>query len=208
MIPIRGYATFDPLKHCWIGSGFQTEWFSDLDIYKNKKIMDPLKRIAEETEEDYLALEKILQDAGVKTYRSFLENQVGIADKFNAQMEKLKEKINKGAHNLIYPFDQIPSPGKMLKVADGVYWVRMSLPFALNHINLWVLEDGDEWVIVDTGVASAEIKSNWRKCFSEDMESRKVNKVIKPLISILNFNFLLKNTFKKRHSKMHKNKYI
>ena len=73
MIPIKGYATFDPLKHCWIGSGFQTEWFSDLDIYKNKKIMDPLKRIAEETEEDYLALEKILQDAGVKTYRSFLD---------------------------------------------------------------------------------------------------------------------------------------
>ena len=93
-------------------------------------------------------------------------------------MEKLKERINKGAHNLIYPFDQIPDPGKMLKVADGVYWVRMSLPFALNHINLWVLEDGDEWVIVDTGVASAEIKSNWRKCFHEDMKSKKVNKVI------------------------------
>ena len=42
-------------------------------------------------------------------------------------MEKLKERINKGAHNLIYPFDEIPDPGKMLKVADGVYWVRMSL---------------------------------------------------------------------------------
>ena len=51
----------------------------------------------------------------------------------------------------------------------------MSLPFALNHINLWVLEDGDEWVIVDTGVASAEIKSNWRKCFNEDMKSKRVN---------------------------------
>ena len=49
MIPIKGYATFDPLKHCWIGSGFKTEWFSDLPIYKNNKIMDPLKRMAEET---------------------------------------------------------------------------------------------------------------------------------------------------------------
>tara|TARA_B100001287_G_C22638646_1_gene508938 strand:+ start:106 stop:1119 length:1014 start_codon:yes stop_codon:yes gene_type:complete len=72
-IPIKGYATFDPLKHCWIGSGFRTEWFSDLPIYKNKKIMDPLKRIAEETEEDYQTLDKILKDAGVKTYRSFLD---------------------------------------------------------------------------------------------------------------------------------------
>ena len=53
MIPIKGYATFDPLEHCWIGSGFKTEWFHDLPIYKNNRIMDPLKRIAEETEEDY-----------------------------------------------------------------------------------------------------------------------------------------------------------
>ena len=73
MIPIKGYATFHPLKHCWIGSGFKTEWFENLSIYKNNKIMDPLKRIAEETEEDYQTLEKILNNAGVKTYRSFLD---------------------------------------------------------------------------------------------------------------------------------------
>jgi hypothetical protein len=73
MIPIKGYATFHPLKHCWIGSGFKTEWFQDLPIYKNDKIMDPLKRIAEETEEDYQTLDKILKDVGVKTYRSFLD---------------------------------------------------------------------------------------------------------------------------------------
>ena len=73
MIPIKGYATFDPLKHCWIGSGFKSEWFKDLPIYKNKKIMDPLKKIADETEEDYQTLTKLLNDAGVKTYRSFLD---------------------------------------------------------------------------------------------------------------------------------------
>jgi len=71
-IPIKGYATFHPLKHCWIGSGFKTEWFHDLPIYKNNEIMDPLKRMLEETEEDYQTLEKILKDAGVQTHRSFL----------------------------------------------------------------------------------------------------------------------------------------
>jgi hypothetical protein len=71
-IPIKGYATFHPLKHCWIGSSFKVEWFHDLPIYKNNKIMDPFKRIAEETEEDYQTLEKILKNAGVQTYRSFL----------------------------------------------------------------------------------------------------------------------------------------
>ena len=72
-IPIKGYATFDPLKVCWIGSGFKTEWFHDLPIGKNHKIMDPLKRIADETEEDYQKLEKILTDVGVQTHRSFLD---------------------------------------------------------------------------------------------------------------------------------------
>ena len=78
LIPIKGYATFDPLKHCWVGSGFNTEMFEHLDIYKNDRIMDPLKRIIEETEEDYQKLEKILQDAGVKTYREFLPKDIKI----------------------------------------------------------------------------------------------------------------------------------
>ena len=42
-------------------------------------------------------------------------------------MDKLVEKNNKGAHNLVYPFDTLPQPGRMLKIDDGVYWVRMSL---------------------------------------------------------------------------------
>ena len=60
MIPIKGYATFDPLKHCWIGSAFKIEWFKNTPFYKNDKIMSPLKRIAEETEQDFQMLEKDL----------------------------------------------------------------------------------------------------------------------------------------------------
>jgi len=93
MIPIKGYATFDPLKHCWIGSGFQTEWFKDLAIYQNDKIMDPLKKIAEETEEDYQTLEKILKDAGVKTYRSFLN-----IEKVNSLKNIIRPPVNPRDH--------------------------------------------------------------------------------------------------------------
>jgi len=73
MIPIKGYATFDPLKHCLIGQTFSSDFFKH--IIKEPKISGPLQRIADETEEDYLKLEKILKDAGVKTYRpGFDEN--------------------------------------------------------------------------------------------------------------------------------------
>ena len=67
MIPIKGYATFDPLKSCLIGRNFSADFFRK--NIKETKISDPLQRIADETEEDYQTLEKILKDANVTTYR-------------------------------------------------------------------------------------------------------------------------------------------
>ena len=38
-----------------------------------------------------------------------------------------------------YPFEQLPAAGTAQEVAEGVRWVRMPLPFALDHINLWLI---------------------------------------------------------------------
>ena len=57
---------------------------------------------------------------------------------------------------LIYPFEGPPARGQALEVAPGVHWIRMPLPFALNHINLWAIDDGDGWAMVDTGVRTEE----------------------------------------------------
>ena len=74
MIPVKGYATFDPLKSCLIGRNFSGDFFKK--NISDPKVADPLRRIADETEEDYQALEKILKDANVKTYRvNFDENK-------------------------------------------------------------------------------------------------------------------------------------
>ena len=48
---------------------------------------------------------------------------------------------------LHYPFEALPQPGETLPVAPGIHWVRMALPYALDHINLWLLEDGEDWEI-------------------------------------------------------------
>ena len=68
MIPIKGYATFDPLKSCLIGKNFSGDFFKK--NIEDTKVSDPLRRIADETEEDYQALEKILKNANIKTYRA------------------------------------------------------------------------------------------------------------------------------------------
>ncbi|HLU14831.1 MAG TPA: MBL fold metallo-hydrolase, partial [Burkholderiaceae bacterium] len=67
---------------------------------------------------------------------------------------------------LTYPWgDTLPEPGHALTVADGVRWVKMPLPFALDHINVWLLRDqidGREgWTVVDCGVARDEVKALW-----------------------------------------------
>src|SRR5210317_1537746 len=71
MIPVKGYASYHPLKHCMVGSGFQIDWFKE--FFSDKKILDPLQRIAEETEEDFLELSSILSKAGVEVHRPELK---------------------------------------------------------------------------------------------------------------------------------------
>ena len=77
-----------------------------------------------------------------------------------------------------YAFEDKPASGKMMQVADGVHWLRMPLPFDLDHINLWLLEDDGGWAIVDTGVASDRSKSLWREVFDDGMAGKSVTHVI------------------------------
>jgi glyoxylase-like metal-dependent hydrolase (beta-lactamase superfamily II) len=77
-----------------------------------------------------------------------------------------------------YPFAEPPAVGATLEVAPGVRWVRMPLPFALKWINLWLLDDGDGWVVVDTGIPSSETKAAWRQIFENDLGGKPVKRVI------------------------------
>jgi glyoxylase-like metal-dependent hydrolase (beta-lactamase superfamily II) len=67
------------------------------------------------------------------------------------------------SHPIYYPFPQPPQPAQTLEVVAGVYWLRMPLPFALNHINLWLLRDGDGWTLVDTGYGIETTHQLWER---------------------------------------------
>ena len=79
---------------------------------------------------------------------------------------------------LQFPVAEPPPPGKTLAIAPGVHWLCMPLPFALDHINLWLLEDGGGWTIVDTGYAMTETKELWERIFAERLAGRPVTRVI------------------------------
>jgi len=79
---------------------------------------------------------------------------------------------------LTYPLGDPPEAGVAREIAPGVYWVRMPLPFALKWINLWLIEDGEGWTIVDTGVALEQTREYWRAIFDATLDGRPVTRVL------------------------------
>ncbi|MWL85929.1 MBL fold metallo-hydrolase [Cupriavidus sp. SW-Y-13] len=91
--------------------------------------------------------------------------------------------MNALEHQLQYPFGEtMPEPGKRQEVAPGVYWLRMPLPFALDHINLWLVRDRiegrDGWTIIDCGITNDTIKTHWETIFANELEGLPVLRVL------------------------------
>lgn len=78
---------------------------------------------------------------------------------------------------LDYPWEATASGGWQ-SVAAGVHWLRLPLPFALDHINLWLLEDGDGWTVVDTGLATEDCRQVWQRVFDELLGGRPLRRII------------------------------
>jgi len=84
---------------------------------------------------------------------------------------------------LQYVFGEtLPAPGETMEVAPGVRWIRMALPFALDHINLWLLRDEIDgragWTVVDTCISRDESKAQWEKLFETQLEGLPILRVI------------------------------
>lgn len=78
---------------------------------------------------------------------------------------------------LIYPFEA-PPPGKHVEVAPGVHWLRLPLPYALDHINVWGLDDGAAgWALVDTGTRTDAVAAAWREQFANAPDARPMSRV-------------------------------
>ena len=90
-----------------------------------------------------------------------------------------KDFADPEAAGLTYPLrDQRPDPGALTPVADGVFWLRMPLPFSLNHINLYVLDDGDAWVLIDTGLDVRPVREAWETLFAGPLAGKPVSRII------------------------------
>jgi hypothetical protein len=62
---------------------------------------------------------------------------------------------------LVFPVQEPPAPGELKEFAPGILWARIPLPFRLNHINVYLIDDGDGWAILDTGIGNDATRAVW-----------------------------------------------
>ncbi|MFY3383979.1 MBL fold metallo-hydrolase [Paracidovorax sp. MALMAid1276] len=96
--------------------------------------------------------------------------------------------MNPLEHQIHYPMgDTLPPEGQTIEVAPGIKWIRMALPFALDHINLWLLRDRhpdasgamvEGWTVVDCCIDSASTRAQWEQIFKSSLEGLPVLRVI------------------------------
>lgn len=85
-----------------------------------------------------------------------------------------------GRLKLDYPVEEanIPEPGQVYEVVNGVFWVRMPLPISLEWINLWLIRGDKGWTVVDTGMATEAAAGHWREIFSKYLDGLPIERVI------------------------------
>jgi glyoxylase-like metal-dependent hydrolase (beta-lactamase superfamily II) len=104
-----------------------------------------------------------------------------------APVAPISKPMNEQEKLLAYPCgDTLPAIGSTMEVASGVRWLRMLLPFALDHINLWLLRDYmdtpdgriEGWSIVDCGIANDATRAAWEQVFATELQGLPVLRVI------------------------------
>ena len=79
---------------------------------------------------------------------------------------------------ITYPWDTPPAEGKAIQIADGVLWMRLPLPMALDHVNIFAFDDRDSWTVIDTGFSSKRSKAIWETLLAGPLQGKPVSRLI------------------------------
>ncbi|MEL6640480.1 MAG: MBL fold metallo-hydrolase [Pseudomonadota bacterium] len=77
-----------------------------------------------------------------------------------------------------YPFADPPKEGEAIPVANGVLWMRLPLPMALDHVNVFAFDEGDSWTIIDTGFSTKKTKAIWEGLLAGPLAGKPISRLI------------------------------
>lgn len=73
---------------------------------------------------------------------------------------------------MTYPVPTPPDAGKAIEVAPGILWMRIPLPFRLDHVNIYLIKDAGGWAVFDTGLNTEASKATWESLLSGPLSPR------------------------------------
>ena len=79
---------------------------------------------------------------------------------------------------LDYPFDAPPSPGEVREVAPNILWLRMPLPFALDHINIWSVRETHGFTQIDSGYGDVATRELWSRHFDTTLRGEPITRIV------------------------------
>ncbi len=79
---------------------------------------------------------------------------------------------------LTFPWDMPPEEGEATEIGEGALWMRLPLPMALDHVNVYAFWDEDGWTIVDTGFDTRRSRKIWEKLLAGPLGGQPVARVI------------------------------
>jgi glyoxylase-like metal-dependent hydrolase (beta-lactamase superfamily II) len=79
---------------------------------------------------------------------------------------------------LIFPHAAPPAPAGTIEVAPGILWVRLALPFLLDHVNIYLIDDGDGWALIDTGLGNKATQAAWQLMIDGMLRERPLTRII------------------------------
>jgi glyoxylase-like metal-dependent hydrolase (beta-lactamase superfamily II) len=77
-----------------------------------------------------------------------------------------------------YPWAEAPSGAEAVEITEGILWLRLPLPMALDHVNVYALDDGDGWTVIDTGFDSNRTRATWEAILAGPLAGRPVRRVV------------------------------
>ena len=79
---------------------------------------------------------------------------------------------------LIHPFAEPPAFGTVTEVAPGILWLRLPLPYRLNHVNIYLVQEADGWVTIDTGLGTDDCRAAWEAVMAGPLAGQKLNSMV------------------------------
>ncbi len=90
-------------------------------------------------------------------------------------LKKTDAATDDGLH---FPWAEPPAGEAYVEVAPGILWFRIPLPFRLDHVNIYLIEDGDGWAVLDTGISNQATRDAWERIVSGPLAGRRLTRLI------------------------------